>query len=147
MDGHPPSEVKTRGRLKSCYRVLSKGTHFLWNATLLHCPICGKHPIFVPISKVKKIYDWLTPLDGCPKCGHAYDREAGYFLFAVWAFSYMSCIISGFLVYLLLSNITGWGFGWRLFLTMVLMFFFGFFSIRHAKAYFIAMDRFFDPEN
>lgn len=146
MDAKPDFENHFSNRFQQCYRATKRGAYLFKNATLLSCPVCGKSPLFVPALKVKKMYDWFTPLDGCPRCGYAYDREPGYFLFAVWAFSYISSIIAGFVSYFFLSAFTDWSFAWRLGLTLVLMLFFGFLFARHAKAYFIAFDQFFDPE-
>ncbi|MES2309013.1 MAG: DUF983 domain-containing protein [Verrucomicrobiota bacterium] len=145
MDSSVSPGNSSESRLQSCVRLVSKGSRFLWNATLLRCPVCGTQPLFVPLKKVKSLYDWSTPLDGCPKCGFPYEREAGYFLFAVWAFSYLSSIAVGVLVLLALSIFTKWAFGWKLALAMTIMTFFGFFFSRHAKAYFIALDHFCDP--
>jgi len=32
--------------------------------------------------------DYFAPLDGCSRCGYAYERETGYFLLAIWAINY-----------------------------------------------------------
>src|SRR3954467_9222400 len=57
-------------------------------AMLLKCPECGVSPMFVPLRRTKSIADWFQPLDGCPRCGYAYEREQGYFLIATWVFNY-----------------------------------------------------------
>jgi len=54
----------------------------------LRCPECGISPLFVPVRKVRSIWDWFTPLDGCPRCGYAYERETGYFLMAIGGVNY-----------------------------------------------------------
>src|SRR5262245_25611348 len=54
----------------------------------LRCPECGISPVFIPIRRTRSISDWLTPLDGCPRCGYAYQRESGYFLLAIWGLNY-----------------------------------------------------------
>src|SRR3954464_4664653 len=54
----------------------------------LRCPECGISPVFVPLRKVRSLFDWFTPLDGCPRCGYAYEREQGYFLLSVWGLNY-----------------------------------------------------------
>ncbi len=131
--------------MQVCVRIIFKGSRFLRNATLLRCPVCGTQPLFVSLNRVKSLYDWSTPLDGCSKCGFPYDREVGYFLFAVWSFSYLSSVLIGFAVYLALSVFTGWGFNGKLSFTIGVMFFTGVLFLRHAKAYFIALDHFLDP--
>src|SRR5690349_1329720 len=55
---------------------------FLFRAIRLRCPECGVSPMFVPVARTRSLRDWFTPLDGCPRCGYAYDREDGYFLLA-----------------------------------------------------------------
>src|SRR5436309_2228096 len=57
-------------------------------ALRLRCPECGVSPMFMPAIKTRSIWNWFTPLDGCPRCGYAYERESGYFLLSTWAFNY-----------------------------------------------------------
>src|SRR4051794_10502436 len=52
------------------------------------CPECGISPIFTPLRRVRSAFDWFEPLDGCPRCGYAYQREQGYFLLAIWGVNY-----------------------------------------------------------
>src|ERR1700729_788848 len=61
---------------------------YIGRALRLRCPECGISPLFVPAKKVRSIFDWLTPHDGCPRCGYAYQREQGYFLLAIWGVNY-----------------------------------------------------------
>src|SRR5450432_2305320 len=61
---------------------------YIGRALKLRCPECGISPVFVPARKVRSLYDWATPLDGCPRCGYAYLREEGYFLLATWGVNY-----------------------------------------------------------
>jgi hypothetical protein len=54
---------------------------FAWmmsNAFRLKCPPCGERPLFVPWHQVRSLQDWLMPLDGCPRCGYAFEREPGF---------------------------------------------------------------------
>src|SRR6186713_406384 len=55
---------------------------------MLRCPECGISPVFTPLSKTRSLFDWLKPLDGCPRCGYAYEREQGYFLLSIWGLNY-----------------------------------------------------------
>jgi hypothetical protein len=50
--------------------------------------------MFVPVARTRSLRDWFAPLDGCPRCGYAYDREDGYFLMATWGVHYFT--IAGF---------------------------------------------------
>src|SRR5690349_15607465 len=61
---------------------------FIARALHLRCPECGISPLFIPAKKARSIWNWFTPLDGCPRCGYAYERETGYFLLATWAVNY-----------------------------------------------------------
>src|SRR6185436_3352057 len=67
---------------------------FLWRALRLRCPECGISPMFVPLRRTRSIRDWFEPLDGCPRCGYAYEREPGYFLLAIWGSQYG--VVAGF---------------------------------------------------
>src|SRR3982750_130894 len=54
----------------------------------LRCPECGISPVFPAIRQTRSLFDWFKPLDGCPRCGYAYEREQGYFLLAIWGLNY-----------------------------------------------------------
>ncbi len=123
-----------------------RARQYLWRATLLKCPICGTRPIFISARKVRSLHDWLTPLDGCPVCGYAYDREPGYFLMSVWAIGYAVSALIGIAVYVYLQI---WHSDYSLALTLLLVAlplpFVNILFARHAKAYFLAIDHFVDP--
>ena len=111
----------------------------------LRCPECGVSPVFVPLRKVRSLFDWFTPLDGCPRCGYAYEREHGYFLLAVWGLNYG--LVAG--LFLLLGlyiqgryNPGVWSPMWLWLAPMPVA---SFLFARHAKALFLAMDHYFDP--
>jgi hypothetical protein len=99
------------------------------------------------LNQTRSFYDWLTPLDGCPRCGYAYDREPGYWLVPVWIIGFgFSCTIGFFVATIglivfdhdaLTVSILGS-------LTTAATAFLG---ARHAKAIFIAIDRYIDPED
>ena len=40
-------------------------------------------PLFLPARRTESITDWFTMLPGCPRCNYGYEREEGYFLFAL----------------------------------------------------------------
>lgn len=85
------------------------------------------------------------PLDGCPRCGYAYDREPGYFLLSIWAINYGLGSLIGLTIYLTLEIL--YDLPLEILLTAVLapvlIFNLGF--VRHSKAYFIAFDHWWDP--
>ena len=119
---------------------------YLWRATFWRCPICGTRPIFVPISQVRSLHSWLTPLDGCPVCGYAYDREPGYFLMSVWAIGYGVSAVVGIGIYVYLQI---WHSDLSLVTTLLAVALplpvVNVLFARHAKAYFLAIDHLFDP--
>jgi uncharacterized protein (DUF983 family) len=101
--------------------------------------------MFPPLSRTRNFRDWFSPLDGCPRCGYAYEREPGYFLLAIWAVNYGLGSVLGISIYLIIELT------WRLPLTQLVpavvlpVALFNFFFARHAKALFLAFDHFFDP--
>jgi uncharacterized protein (DUF983 family) len=118
---------------------------YVSRACLLKCPECGTRPIFLPLLRIRSLRDYFTPLDGCPRCGYAYERETGYFLLAVWAINYGFGSILGIAIYCFLE------FNYRLSLPVLLgsvitpVVLFNFFFARHSKALFLALDHYFDP--
>jgi uncharacterized protein (DUF983 family) len=117
----------------------------LKNALQLKCPTCGKHPIFLPWYKVRNLRDWFMPLDGCPHCGYAFEREPGYFLLSIFAINYGVGALIGLAVYLILDFWVQLPIGWTLVFTVLPLPFFNVWFARHSKALFIAFDLFFDP--
>jgi uncharacterized protein (DUF983 family) len=118
---------------------------FIRRALALRCPECGVSPVFVPWRKVRSLFDWFTPLDGCPRCGYAYEREQGYFLLSIWGLNYG--LVGG--IFLLVAlwiqhryNPGVWSAWWLVLLPMPVL---SFLFARHAKSLFLAMDHYFDP--
>jgi hypothetical protein len=125
---------------------LRRVRQYLWRATWLRCPVCGRRPIFVPLARVRSLHDWLTPLDGCPVDGYAYDREPGYFLMSVWAIGYAASALVGIAVYVFLQMWhSDWSFTWTLLAVALPLPVVNVLFARHAKAYFLAIDHLFDP--
>jgi uncharacterized protein (DUF983 family) len=118
---------------------------FIRRALQLRCPECGVSPLFVPWRQVRSLFDWFTPLDGCPRCGYAYEREQGYFLLAIWGLNYGLIAGLGLIGGLIIQwkvNPGLWSPWWLLLLPMPVL---SFLFARHAKALFLAMDHYFDP--
>lgn len=114
-------------------------------ALRLKCPECGVSPIFIPLRRVRSLFDFFEPLDGCPRCGYAYEREQGYFLLAIWGVNYgvvagLALLIS--LVFEWLHPLELWQYIVYVFAPMPLL---SMLLARHAKALFLAMDHYFDP--
>jgi len=118
---------------------------YIRRALRLRCPECGISPIFIPLRKTRALDDWFRPLDGCPRCGYAYEREDGYFLLAIWGVNYGTVAGLGLILGVFLDR---W-FHFTLFqqiLTIVLtMPILSFALARHAKALFLALDHYYDP--
>jgi len=94
---------------------------------------------------VRSLHDWFTPLDGCPQCGYAYDREPGYFLMAIWGVNYGVIGLGGMSLYFILRTATEIS-PLHLFLFCVMPApFLSVLFARHAKSMFLALDHLFDP--
>lgn len=119
---------------------------YLARALRLRCPECGVSPVFVPAGKTRTVRDWVTPLDGCPRCGYAYERESGYFLIAIWGIHYFTVTGLGLAAGLVLDALVP---GIPLWLLVVIAavptVLFGFFFSRYAKSLYLAIDHYFDP--
>ena len=89
--------------------------------------------------------DWFTPLDGCPRCGYAFEREPGYFLFALWVVNFFSVVFVALSTYVAIEVWFDLSLPLTLALTMGPAPFLSFAVARHAKALFIAVDHFIDP--
>lgn len=118
---------------------------YLGRGLRLRCPECGVSPVFVPAFKTRTMRDWVTPLDGCPRCGYAYEREKGYFLMAIWGVHYFTvtglCLVAALLV--------DWLFPMRFWVLALVVavptVVFGVFFARYAKSLYLAIDHYFDP--
>jgi len=118
---------------------------YLRRAMLLRCPVCGKHPMFPSLARTRNAHDWFTPLDGCPRCGYAYDREPGYFLLSTWAINYGFAASLGLFLYFVFEWFYDWPV-WTLITAVVVpVVAFNLLFVRHSKAIFIAWDHLFDP--
>lgn len=85
------------------------------------------------------------PLDGCPRCGYAYDREPGYFLLAIWAVNYGVASILGLAIYLTLELAFDLPLVTLIIAVLAPIPVFNVLFARHAKAYFLAFDHWCDP--
>lgn len=101
--------------------------------------------MFIPLRRTRSLHDWFTPLDGCPRCGYAYEREIGYFLMAIWAVGYGFGSLFGLAVYLTLETYYKVSLPTIMIATILPVVVFALLFARHAKAYFLAFDHFVDP--
>ena len=122
-----------------------KAREYFTRAMFLRCPVCGTTPIFPSLARTRSLDDWFTPLDGCPRCGYAYDREPGYFLLSVWAINYGVAALLGLVLYLVFEWFYDWPV-WTLIAAVVApVVVFNILFARHSKSIFIAWDHLFDP--
>jgi uncharacterized protein (DUF983 family) len=125
--------------------LLRRLTVYLWRGLRLRCPECGMSPIFVPASRTRSVRDWVTPLDGCPRCGYAYERESGYFLIAIWGIHYFTVTGLGLAAGLVIDTLFPMRLWLLVLVTAVPTVLFGFVFARYAKAIYLAIDHYFDP--
>ena len=114
-------------------------------AMALKCPECGTKPVFLPLHKIRCVRDYFAPLDGCPRCGYAYERETGYFLLSIWAINYGCGSILGIAIYVALELTTHLSLPDLLASVLVPVVVFNLLFVRHSKSLFLALDHFFDP--
>ncbi len=107
------------------------------------CPVCGVSPLFCPISQVRNMTDWFETLPGCPRCNYAYDRETGYFMMALWTFDYGAAALFGIALFFILFTFFQLSTLQLLLLTLMPMSIFGMLIVRHAKAFYLALDHYF----
>jgi len=128
----------------SGYQLRTAWIYFL-RSLRLRCPTCGISPIFPSLKRTKTFRDWFTPLDGCPRCGYAYEREPGYFLLATWAGSYGMGSLLGLILYFTIDLKFHPPIFPLLLMVLLPVIVANVLLARHAKAFFIAFDHFFDP--
>ena len=125
---------------------MRRARDYFWRAAWWRCPVCGLKPMFPPLGQTRSLNDWFTPLDGCPHCGYAYDREPGYFLWSVWALGYIVSAVVGIGSYVYLQI---WHSDWSILATIVAVMlplpFINVLFARHAKSLFLAADHLADP--
>lgn len=124
---------------------LARAVTYIARALALKCPECGTKPIFIPLDGVRRLRDWFTPLDGCPRCGYAYERETGYFLLAIWAVNYGVGSLLGLAISFALEIWFSPPLPVLLAAVIVPVVFFNILFARHSKALFLALDHYFDP--
>lgn len=118
---------------------------YFFRACRLKCVECGTRPIFAPLLEIRSLRDYFTPLDGCPRCGYAYERETGYFLLSIWAINYGIGSIAGIGLYFYLEFNHQLPLPTLLACVVLPVIAFNFVFARHSKAFFLALDHYFDP--
>lgn len=122
---------------------LNRAWLYFYRSLQLKCPVCGRAPLFCPVSQVRGIRHWFETLPGCPHCDYLYDPEPGYFLLAFWMFDYGFAGLFGIALFLSLYNFFHLAMVQVLVLTLVSVTVFAILIVRHCKAFFLAMDHYF----
>ena len=125
--------------------LVRRAFRYFFRALRLRCPECGVSPIYVPLRRTRSWHDWVTPLDGCPRCGYAYEREPGYFLLAIWGVHYFIVTGVGLALGLLVDALFDPPFWTLIWIVGAATVAFAAAFVRHAKAIYIAVDHYFDP--
>jgi len=139
-DEDEPISLAARGPFTAGNALL-----YFRRALRLRCPVCGVSPLFPPARSVRSLHDWLTPLEGCPRCRYRYERESGYFLLATWALNYIFVGGLALAVWLLVATLTTLSLTGTLLVLLVPMPLLSLLLVRHAKAFWLALDHFIDP--
>jgi hypothetical protein len=129
----------------STWELLRRLGLYLGRAMRLRCPECGVSRVFMPAARTRGWHDWVTPLDGCPRCGYAYQREGGYFLIATWGVHYFTVTGLCLLAALLVDHFVPMSFTLLAVSVAALTLVFGAWFARYAKSLYLAIDHFFDP--
>ncbi|MFM8365555.1 MAG: DUF983 domain-containing protein [Verrucomicrobiota bacterium] len=122
-----------------------RAREYFFRACRLKCPECGTKPVFLPLLKVRSLRDYFAPLDGCPRCGYAYERETGYFLLSIWAINYGVGSLLGIALYFYLEFTRHLPLPTLLASVVLPVIAFNFLFARHSKTLFLALDHYFDP--
>jgi uncharacterized protein (DUF983 family) len=120
-----------------------KAWHYFYRCLRLRCPVCGVSPLFKPVAQIRSVTDWFETLSGCPRCDYVYDQEPGYFMLALWSFDYGAAALFGIGLFLLLFNYFELTTFQLMLLTLIPTFLVAVLIVRHAKAFYLAIDHYF----
>ena len=122
---------------------IKKAGRYFVRALRLRCPICGLHPLFRPLHKVRGVTDWYETLAGCPRCDYEYDRESGYFMLALWSFVYGPAALLGIGLLIFFTTFYHFTTGQLLLVVLAPTLIFAVLIVRHAKAFYLTIDQYF----
>ncbi|MEM7348899.1 MAG: DUF983 domain-containing protein [Chloroflexota bacterium] len=120
---------------------------YLKRSLKLRCPVCGISPLFIEIKNTESLTDWFEVLPGCPRCGYRYDREPGYFLFALWLINFTIASLIGVGLLLLLESYFDLSTPQLIIILLTPIWALGILSARHTKAIFLALDHLIHPHD
>lgn len=116
---------------------------YMKRALAWRCPVCGQSPMFRPVRELRSLSDWFEPLSGCPHCAYTFEREPGYFMLALWSFAYGPAALVGIgclLFFYAFFELPTWQ---LLLLVLLPTLFVALLIVRHAKAFYLALDQYF----
>jgi len=122
-----------------------KAGRYFGRSARLRCPVCGISPLFMSARRTESLSDWFTMLPGCPRCNYVYEREPGYFLFALWLINFGMVTFFGLGLLLLLDSMFELSTAQLMFFTLVPLWVLGIITVRHVKAFFLALDHLVHP--
>ena len=125
-----------------------KAGRYFGRSARLRCPrwpVCGISPLFMSAQRTESLSDWFTMLPGCPRCNYVYEREPGYFLFALWLINFGMVTFFGLGLLLLLDSMFELSTAQLIFFTLVPLWVLGIITVRHIKASFLALDHLVHP--
>ena len=120
-----------------------KAWHYFSRSLRLKCPVCGHSPLFRSLGQTRSLSDWFTTLPGCTRCEYVYDREPGYFMLALWSLDYGVAALFGIALLLIFTLFFDLATVPLLLVVVVPTFIFALRIVRHAKAFYLAIDRYF----
>lgn len=101
----------------------------------LRCPRCGGAPLFTGLVR-------MPPR--CPTCGLVFEREAGYFIGAIYI-NYGLTVGLAVAGYFLLEAWLAPSAGWQVAVWGLFAILFPLWSFRYSKAFWLALDHLVDP--
>ena len=101
----------------------------------LRCPRCGRSPLFTGLVRM---------VPRCPVCGLAFEREAGYFIGAIYI-NYALTVGLALGGYFVLEAWLAPRPIWQVAVWSVFAVLFPFWSFRYSKALWLALDHLVDP--
>jgi uncharacterized protein (DUF983 family) len=115
---------------------LQRARRTAWNGLCLRCPRCGQEKLFRGLFRMK---------EDCGTCGLHYEREAGYFVGAIYVNYAATTVVSlagfFFLDWALSLNMYQQIALWMFFSTVFPLWFF-----RYSRSLWLALDHIFSPE-
>jgi uncharacterized protein (DUF983 family) len=127
--------------------AIKKAWLYFQRSLRLRCPVCGVSPLFKPVSRIRNVMDWFVTLPGCPRCDYVYDQEPGYFMLALWSFDYGAAALFGIGLFLILFNYFELSTWQLILLTLIPTMLVAILFVRHAKAFYLAIDHYFFHED